>query len=103
MAATARPRAYDSHFYWNLRVVVSVWALSAAIFAIARRSSATFISYVGVAALFNPVRQFSLQKEVWSVVDLAVALLALWTLFATWSALRDAHSKEARRAAALDS
>lgn len=86
MAALARPRAHDAHFYSGLRVVVCIWAIAAVAFVWIRFRNAAFLVFLGVAVLFNPLRPFFLAKGTWSVIDLGVVLLSVWLL---WLALQE--------------
>lgn len=40
------------------------------------------VAYAALALLFQPFFKFALGREVWNVVDVAVAGLLLWTLWA---------------------
>jgi hypothetical protein len=88
MAALARPRAHDAHFYWGFRVTVCVWALTAAAFLWVRFRNVVFLAFLGVAVLFNPLRPFFLSKATWSVIDLGVAVLSGWVVLLSWQEVR---------------
>ena len=96
MAALARPRAYSGHFYEGLRTVVSAWAIFAATLVWVRFRNGVFLAFIGVAVLFNPVRQFFLSKATWSVIDLGIVLLSLWILMLCWEQIRKPDTESMR-------
>jgi hypothetical protein len=87
LAAVARPREHSADFYLGVRYLVFLWgAYATIVFSLMRRGM--WPVYIGSAALFNPFKPFFLSKAVWSVVDLSIALLAIWTLSVVWKDVR---------------
>src|SRR5262245_28903631 len=92
-AALARPRAFGGDFYSWLRFSVCGWAIVATAFVFNRFRNASFLVFVGLAVLFNPLRPFFLSKGTWSIIDLGVGLLSIWVVALCWRQLREQSAK----------
>ena len=92
LSATAAPREFPREFYTVFRIVVTAWSLLAAAVVALRLHNSIWVALVGIAIVFNPVREFFLAKSVWAFVDLGAALAALammsFALRESWRILR---------------
>jgi hypothetical protein len=72
-------------YYTLLRVVVFVAAglIAWQAYDVSREVTIWVVAFGVVAMLFNPVAPIHLSREIWTVVDLAVAAIFAWHFFAS--------------------
>lgn len=74
---------FDYGFYTLLRFIVTLCSLYTAyvIFKIYNNQWKTYIIYISIAILFNPIIKIELEQETWAIVDFITAVIIVIPLF----------------------
>ncbi|NOX37702.1 MAG: hypothetical protein GXO78_09215 [Calditrichaeota bacterium] len=68
-------------YYIFLRIAVTLVAITMANMAYRQKHSYWMMLFIAIAILFNPIIPVYLDKEIWIVIDLVVALLFIVSVF----------------------
>lgn len=91
---------WPSEYYTALRVVVCAASVAMGyLIAVEYRIPAAVVVFAPIAMLFNPFMPVYLKKSTWTLIDLAVAVIMLWTTTWLWGAGR----KQERQGSTLGS
>lgn len=74
---------FDYGFYTLLRFIVTLCSLYTAyvIFKIYNNQWKTYIIYISIAILFNPIIKIELEQETWAIMDFVTAVIIVIPLF----------------------
>jgi len=81
MLLLAIPPLWPYGYYLLLRIMVCVTAVALSLSAHKKEKSGWMWAMIIIAIIFNPLIPFHLGKEIWSIVDLAVAVILVISIF----------------------
>jgi len=81
MLLLAIPPLWPYGYYLLLRIIVCVTAVALSLGAHRKEKLGWMWTMIIIAIIFNPLIPFHLGKEIWSIVDLAVAVIFVISIF----------------------
>jgi len=81
MLLLAIPPLWSYGYYLLLRIMVCVTAVALSSWAHKNEKSGWMWTMIIIAIVFNPLIPFHLGKEIWTIVDLAVAVILVISVF----------------------
>ena len=81
MLFLAIPPLWPYGYYVLLRIMVCVTAVALGTRAHKKKNPGWIWTMIIIAIIFNPLIPFHLGKEIWSIVDLAVAVIFIISIF----------------------
>ena len=81
MLLLAIPPLWPYGYYLLLRIMVCVAAVALSLWAHRKEKLGWMWTMIIIAIIFNPLIPFHLGKEIWSIIDLVVAVIFVISIF----------------------